>query len=289
MSMRDLLSKIKGFFVRKPKGNIEESAIQSDLNHLASMRIDAESINQSITQSINRLNLQHEVVDKSIISNEIRPLEAPESEKKKSILLEEDSLKLGVAAGFVGRSLMNIEDQLSKISSEMPTREWLLSQIKEMTKELSMLGNVLHDHEMNEEKRFEALMTAIKNISSLATTLPEPYQTSILKEVEKIKETQLTPKMKDLLSIVKARGELSYAELSQELGITQDALRGLLSRTIRLTEEIERFQKDGKGWVRYKKKDLLGDKSDSHRFESIKSQESLGDKQEKPADFSDLP
>ena len=290
---------LKKLFKRK-RNNLEIIAIRSDLNRFespsidsASMQIDSASINQSLNQSINHESLRDKMENNRIISSSTN-----KEHTKKSILLQEDSLKLGVAAGFVGRSLMDIEDHLSRISSQTVTKEWmsinLIPQIKNIVDDLSHIKQMLKSHEENEEQRFETVISAINNLSSLAKTLPPSYQHSILTEIKKIKESQLTPKMKELISIVKTYGEISYEELSRKLHITQDALRGLLSRTIKLTNEIERFQKEGKGWVRYVKsrQKELGDNSDSERFKSDESSESLRDKMKNSDnfyDFSDLP
>ena len=57
-----------------------------------------------------------------------------------------------------------------------------------------------------------------------------------------------------MLKILQEKGEISYSELSQMLGITESALRGLLSTMSKrlIDQKIERFTKNGKGWVRLK-------------------------------------
>jgi predicted ArsR family transcriptional regulator len=63
--------------------------------------------------------------------------------------------------------------------------------------------------------------------------------------------------MISLISIAKEQGEISYTDLANKLNITEDALRGLLANTMKRTNKIERFAKDGRGWVRF-----LSDSSD---------------------------
>jgi predicted ArsR family transcriptional regulator len=57
--------------------------------------------------------------------------------------------------------------------------------------------------------------------------------------------------MKKLEDIVKEAKEISYTELANRLGITESALRGFLTHCIRRGVKIQRFEKLGKGWVRF--------------------------------------
>jgi predicted ArsR family transcriptional regulator len=57
--------------------------------------------------------------------------------------------------------------------------------------------------------------------------------------------------MKLLEDIVKEVGEISYTELANKLGITESALRGFLTQCIRRGVKIQRFEKLGKGWVKF--------------------------------------
>lgn len=164
-------------------------------------------------------------------------LSIPESTPPETL---EDTYQLGLAAGYTGRSIKEIESSLVRIETQMPTKDWFSSQFEDKTPELI---EVLKKHEENEQKRFELLQ------SMLALHKPSESPELVLSMVPE--RLSLTPKMRMLFSIVKESKELSYKDLSTKLGLTVSALRGLLSNTITRTDRIQRFRMDGKGWVRY--------------------------------------
>jgi len=214
-----------------------------------SMRIDANR-NESMNRSI----------ETSIIPSQEQP--------KSTISIEKESLQLGVAAGYISRSLYSIEDSLARIETLMPSKEWislnLTPKLEEIQQTILNLRDVLSSHERNEEKRFEILLEAITKLKTTASSLPEPVKTEILSTVKTLKSAALSPKMQQILEILKERKEISYNELAEKLGITTDGLRGLLSRMVKVCDEIERFERDNKGWIR-----LKAIQSDLNRNESI--------------------
>jgi DNA-binding CsgD family transcriptional regulator len=148
---------------------------------------------------------------------------------------------------------------------------------------------VLSSHEKNEEKRFEVLLEAITKLKTTASSLPEPAKAEILSTVKTLKSVALSPKMRQILQILKERKEISYNELAEKLGITTDGLRGLLSRMVKVCDEIERFERDNKGWVRLKaiQSDLNRNESINQPSESEIKNENQEYKGEK--DLTDLP
>jgi hypothetical protein len=254
-----------------------DSSIQRDLNRFESERIDlnrAESMNQSI-----------ESPKSTIISSD--------KEEKPTISIDKESLKVGMAAGYISRSLISIEDGIERIEISMPSKEWItmniLPKIEQVQQAIYNIREILMDHERNEEKRFEVLLEAINKLKTIAPSLPEPIKTEILSTVASLKSATLTPKMQQILDILKERREISYQELAEKLGITTDGLRGILSRMVKVCDEIERFEKDGKGWIRIK-----SIRSDLNRSESLDQSSRLEIKEQKEEnkenkDLSDMP
>ncbi|MDT7858596.1 MAG: winged helix-turn-helix transcriptional regulator [Candidatus Aenigmarchaeota archaeon] len=251
--------------------------IRIDLNRAESERIElnrAESMNQSI-----------ESPKSTIISSE--------KEEKPTISIDKESLKVGMAAGYISRSLISIEDGIERIEISMPSKEWItmniLPKIEQVQQAIYNIREILMDHERNEEKRFEVLLEAINKLKTMAPSLPEPIKTEILSTVASLKSATLTPKMQQILDILKERREISYQELAEKLGITTDGLRGILSRMVKVCDEIERFEKDGKGWIRIK-----SIQSDLNRSESLDQSSRLEIKEQKEEnkenkDLSDMP
>jgi DNA-binding CsgD family transcriptional regulator len=252
-------------------------SIRSDLNRIESERIDlnrSESMNQSI-----------ESLKSTIISSE--------KEGKPTISIDKESLKFGMAAGYISRSLISIEDGIERIEISMPSKEWitmnLVPKIEQVQQAIYNIREILMDHERNEEKRFEVLLEAINKLKTIAPSLPEPIKTEILSTAASLKSAALTPKMQQILDILKERREISYQELAERLGITTDGLRGILSRMAKVCDEVERFEKDGKGWIRIK-----SIQSDLNRSESLNQSSRLEIKEQKEEnkeskDFSDMP
>ncbi len=156
--------------------------------------------------------------------------------------IEKDSFQLGLAAGYTGKFIKEIENTLNRIESQMPTKDWLTSAFLDYFK----------FHEQNEEKRFEIIHNLLLSLQKTAEKTPEPIKEELISKINVIKENlPLSPKMEAVLLIIKEFKEISYDELAMKLGIQVSALRGLLTNLARRTNKIERFIREGKGWVRY--------------------------------------
>ena len=190
------------------------------------------------------------------IPNIVQP--ATQSTILKPTEIEEGSFKLGLASGYTGRSIRNIEDALNRIESQMVTRDWFGVEFEDKTPQLIQEMEKLHQemqiHERNEEKRFEIIQNILERMKNVANLAPNDVKFQLLDQIKTIEsQLPLTKKMEDLISTVKSSGgQMSYDELATKLNITVSALRGLLSTTLQRTNSIERFMVDGKGWVRLK-------------------------------------
>jgi len=213
----DLFGFVKRFFGKKAQPELIESINQSQ-------------INQSITESPEG-------------TTDLGPLD-----------LQKESVQLGLAAGYTGRALRDIERSLVRIESSMPSRDWFTIEFgdqKKVVELLESIRNILKIHDDLTMKHFEMLENTIYALQGIAQKASEPVKTEILKESRSI-EANLppTPKMQQLITTVKQAGEINYTNLANALGITESALRGLLTLTIRRTSAVQRFEKDGKGWVK---------------------------------------
>jgi hypothetical protein len=221
----DLFGLFKRFFTKKAQAQALQSINQS-------------SINQSISESPQEPSLYEQPQ-----SSEVSP----------PIELQKESIQLGLAAGYTGRALRDIERSLVRIESSMPSRDWFTIEFgdqKKVVELLESIRNILKIHDDLTMKHFEMLENTIYALQGIAQRAPEPVKTEILREIKTI-EANLppTPKMQQLINIVK-QGEINYTNLANALGITESALRGLLTLTIRRTGAVQRFEKDGRGWVK---------------------------------------
>jgi len=170
-------------------------------------------------------------------------------EEPSEIGLQKESLQLGIAAGYTGRSLRSIESSLNRIESLMVTKDWFASQFEDRTPELIQL---LKTYDDQDQKRFEILQNSINSIKGIASISPEPIKTQLTSQIQTMEaQLSLTPRMQDLLSIASQHKEISYDDLSKKLNLTVSSLRGLLSNMAERTSQIERFNKYGKGWIRF--------------------------------------
>jgi hypothetical protein len=194
--------------------------------------IQSESITQSLNHSINQ-----------------------SEEKPQPIELERESLQLGLAAGYTGRSIREIESSLVRIESQMASKEWFIAQFgdpKKLIELLESIRDILKAHDNLTMKHFEMIESSLLSLQGIAKKAPEPIRTEMLSQINLIEsQLPLTPKMRQLEDIVKDAGEISYTELASRLGITESALRGFLTQCIRRGVRIQRFEKLGKGWVKF--------------------------------------
>ena len=194
--------------------------------------IQSESINHSINHSINQSE------------REAQPIE-----------IERESLQLGLAAGYTGRSIREIEASLVRIESQMTSKEWFIAQFgdpKRILELLESIRNILKTHDELTMRHFEMIESSIYSLQGIAKRAPEPIRTEMLNQINIIESNlPLTPKMRQLEDIVKDAGEISYTDLANRLGITESALRGFLTQCIRRGVKVQRFEKLGKGWVKF--------------------------------------
>jgi hypothetical protein len=195
--------------------------------------INRSQINQSITNKEKNLVFEPQ----------------PETPEFTQIPLHKDSFELGLATGYTGKSIKEIEASLNRIESQITTKDWFSSTFEDKTPELV---ETIKKHEENDQKRFEILLNLLKSGQMADGETPESIKTGIFTPKSIESQLQPTPKMQELVGIVKEIGEISYKDLAQKLLISEDALRGLLSNTTRRSRAIERFEHNNRGWVRYK-------------------------------------
>lgn len=239
-------------FLRRPKGF---ESIKSDYKSISDR---TEAIQEPISQS----------------SKEIY-------EQTPSIELQKDSLELGIAAGYTGKTLRSIESSLIRIESQMTTRDWFNLQFGQTLRELV---DVLQQHENKEQLRFESIHGSLNSLRSIASLSPQPIKDQLFKQIQVIEsQLPLTPRMRQIIEITKQQKEVSYEDLAKTFNLDgTSSLRGLLSNMMKRTNNIERFEKDGRGWVRFiGSKDLDRSKSEDkteealliYNFESIAEKE----------------
>ncbi len=236
-----LIKFLRQIFRRKSK----EEALQSDQSALESNQ----SPNQSFESDSNLIQINQS------INHQIS------QQEKSSIELEKDSLQLGLAAGYAGRALKEIESSLTRIESQMITKDWFTLQLRDQ------LIKMLEEHEENEQKRFETILEALNSLKEIAQKAPEPVKSELLTQIRAMEtKLPLTRRMNEILEILKQVGEISYSELAARLNISESALRGLLSHMAKRTS-IKRFIRNGRGWVTL-------DRSDSNHFNQSSEQSS---------------
>jgi DNA-binding transcriptional ArsR family regulator len=187
---------------------------------------------------------------------------------------------LGIAAGYTGRSLREIESSLQRIESQMVTKDWFSIQFEDKTpellKELLEIKQLIKSHNENILKRLKIIDSALDQAYKTAEILPEPTKKALFDSLDKItRQLPLTPKMEAILLLVKEFGELSYEDIAKKLGgLSLSYVRGLLAEMSKRTNEIERFNKGNKGWVRYKGARTSAFERSNKRSNSIQALES---------------
>lgn len=186
--------------------------------------------NQSLqSASIDSLSLQS---DSQALENQ--SLQSASIDENKSMEIQKDSLHLGIAAGYTGRVLRDIEASLNRIETHMVTKDWMTMEVKD-----------------DLDKRLEIIQRALTGVSDIADSLPQPQRSQIIEQVQSIESNlPITPKMIKVLDILQEQKEISYDELASKLGITVSALRGLLSQMTKRTQKVSRIEKEGKGWLK---------------------------------------
>jgi hypothetical protein len=239
---------ILSWLLRRPK---RAEAIESPLQALQS---DTQAL-QSPTSTESVDELLKEL--KSWRESKPIPIQSSSSTLQIAPQITKESFQLGLASGYTGRSIRNIEDSLNRIELNMASKDWFKTEFEDTTPKLmemiQAIRSLLQEHDLNEMRRFQVIQESLEKMSNAAKEAPEPVKQQIFHEIESIRQQiPLSPKMKELISVVKQAGQLSYEDLAVKLGITVSGLRGLLATTLVRTAEIERFSVSGKGWVRYK-------------------------------------
>lgn len=169
---------------------------------------------------------------------EEQPTPIETSQETQQLTLDRDSVQLGVAAGYTGRSIKSMEASLDRIESQMVSKDWFSIKLEEERKFTQQL--------------FDGLSKKLEFIQQMFFQGPgRAYG-----------EERLSSKMAELISTVKEANEISYEDLAGRLNIQVPALRGLLSNILKRSDMIERFSIGNRGWVRY----VGGDSSDLNRY-----------------------
>lgn len=140
--------------------------------------------------------------------------------------LQQESYQLGLAAGYTGRSIKEIEASLSRIEAQMVTKDWFALQINQM------------------DRRVEDIERALGIIKGAIPAI-EQQKAAIVKRMP------LTHRMEELLAIVRDTGEISFADLALKMNIDVSDLRSLLSIMTKRTNMIERYRMHRAGWIKY--------------------------------------
>jgi hypothetical protein len=195
-----------------------------------------------------------------------------ESYEPSSIELNKESVQLGLAAGFTGRSIHDIDASLNRIETLMASKDWMTVQLDEHFRQ----------HESNEQQRLETILNALNSLHSISLEAPEPVKTKLLDRIT-VAETHLglSNRMKELIQIVKYYGEVNYFDLAHKMNITESGLRSLLTMTLRRTNEIEKFERDNRKWLRYKQASALSTQTRTLEQEPIKKSEQSSSDQTK--------
>lgn len=171
-------------------------------------------------------------------------------EQPESLEIQKDSLQLGLAAGYTGHSIRNIETALNRMELQMATKDWVTANFQGTLDVLVNMEKTNQEHMKNMRERLEYIENLMKTLED-----------NLIFHRARNKD-QMTAKMRDALHIIELSGEISYDDLAARLNVTVSSLRGLLSVIARRTDKVKRFEKDNKGWVSF----VMN--SDSKRFES---------------------
>ena len=255
-----LFEKIKKMFSKKEslksehhRSEIDDKSIKSSTETENSQKIQEEYTEEGQELSIksdyesNKSDLKSNVID----------------QKEQKLLLklkkedeEQDKLSLGIKIGYMLNATKNIEESIFRIETNLVTKDWIKNEFSEYYKKLiesiRSVFESIKEYEKGIEERLLSIESTLNKIEEITKNIKDEAKEKILEEISEIrKNLPLTPRMKRILEIVKEKGEISYEELSGILGISVSALRGLLSEMCRRTTDVERFERDNKGWLRF--------------------------------------
>jgi hypothetical protein len=176
------------------------------------------------------------------------PTLAEPAKRQPTIELQKDSLELGMAAGYAGRSLKEIESSMYRIETLMASKEWFTTQFGP---QLRAIYDSIRVHDENTVRKLGVIEFLIQSLEKTAKRAPEPLKTELLEQIDAMTaELPLSPKMQEVINIVKQAGRISYDDLCTKLGVQRSSLRGLLANTMKRTSIIERYIEDGRHMVR---------------------------------------
>ena len=178
---------------------------------------------------IKKMLTKDKVIESPSLTHSITQLE---QQPPQTTAIEQDSYHLGLAAGYTGKSIKDIESSLARIESQMISRDWFLIHYQTLTQQvtetMSLMRRILEQLAKSGYK--------MPIISTPSADLPK-----------------ITPKMALLVDIARDSGEISYEDLSKRLGLsTIHGLRSLVSEASKQIPELQRFKKGRKGWLKYK-------------------------------------
>jgi len=140
--------------------------------------------------------------------------------------INKDSYQLGLAAGYTGRSIKEIESSLGRIEAQMVTKDWFMVQLQQL------------------DRRIEDIERALGIIKGAIPSI-EQQRAAIVKRMP------LTQRMEEILEVVKQSKEISFADLALKMNMDVSDLRSILSIMTKRTNMIERFRIHRAGWIRY--------------------------------------
>lgn len=157
--------------------------------------------------------------------------------------LEKESLQLGFAAGYTGRSIHDINAALNRIETILPSKDWLLIQLEEL----------LRRQEEGEQRRLGIVLEALTSLRSLSSKAPEPLKGQLLDTIS-IVESKFEPtrRMKELIQLVKLTGQASFKDLATKMDLTGSGFRSLVMMTLPRTNELEKFTVGKEKWLKHR-------------------------------------
>ena len=177
---------------------------------------------------IKKLFTRREMIESPSLTHSLNHIE---QQPPPTTSIEHDSYHLGLAAGYTGKSIKDIESSLVRLESQMVSKDWFLVHFQSFSQQLTETMLLVR-------RILEQMAKSGYNLPIIQTTVDLP---------------RITPKMALLAEIVREVKEISYEDLAARLGMnTVHGLRSLLSESVKQIPELERFKRKRKGWVRYK-------------------------------------
>jgi ribosome-binding protein aMBF1 (putative translation factor) len=207
------LDRLRGLFKQKS----DKKALESDVTSIQSLQTALPSFKE------NELSMEMPRGKKAqsisvAISNATGGHLSQTNVESDRVSVERDSYHLGLAAGYTGRSIREIEAALNRIESQMATKDWVTIKLDEHMEQI------------------QALITGKKVVKLRA---PEE------------RKQPLTSKMSELLMVLRQEKTMSYADLALRMDMSVSDLRSLLTHMVKRTNEVERFRVGRAGWAKF--------------------------------------